>query len=59
MIWKLFQASFWYLFLGGALIMSYVVYKLIQFIKGKLETVFAKNPKDKTKDNKYVDTNST
>ena len=47
MIWKLFQASFWYLFLGGTLIMSYVVYKLIQFIKGKFETVFAKNPKDK------------
>lgn len=52
MIWKLFQASFWYLFLGGALITSYVVYKLIQSIKGKLETVFAKNPKYKTKDNK-------
>ena len=52
MIWKLFQASFWYLFLGGALIMGYVVYKSIQFVKGKLETVFAKNPKNKTKDNK-------
>lgn len=52
MIWKLFQASFWYLFLGGALIMSYVVYKLIQFIKGKFETVFAKNPKGNTKNKK-------
>lgn len=52
MIWKLFQSSFWYLFLGGALITSYVVYKLIQFIKGKFETVFAKNLKDNTKDKK-------
>lgn len=52
MIWKLFQASFWYLFLGGALIMGYVVFKLIQGIKGKFETIFAKNPKDKTKDKK-------
>lgn len=52
MIWKLFQASFGYLFLGGALITSYVVYKLIQFIKGKFETIFAKNLKDNTKDKK-------
>lgn len=52
MIWKLFQASFWYLFLGGALIMGYVVFKLIQGIKGKFETVFAKNLKDNTKDKK-------
>lgn len=52
MIWKLFQVSFWYLFLGGALIMSYVVYQSIQFVKGKFKTVFAKNPKDKTKDKK-------
>ena len=52
MIWKLFQASFWYLFLGGALIMSYVVYKLIQGIKGKFEKVFDKKLKDKKKDKK-------
>lgn len=52
MIWKLFQASFWYLFLGGALITSYVTYKLIQWIKDKFEAIFDKNPNDKTQDKK-------